>query len=140
LGSTTIGVLFTAKTTIIRLRGSAFVSLDPGAIADSMFVALGMIVVKADAFSTGGATSMPDPMNDFQAPWLYHKIFSLGPSLAATPAADEIGANQRDEIDVKAMRKVDPEDALAFIWNGQILAGSPTFDGQAIARLLVLLT
>ena len=83
---------------------------------------------------------MPTPLSDPEASWLWHNIMVLGPAVSATDDGGDISRNYRAEIDTKAMRKVQIGNELAFVWEGQILAGSPTFDGHAAARLMALLT
>ena len=51
-----------------------------------MIVGLGLIVVQSDAFTTGGATAMPSPTDDVDAPWLWHQFFVFGPTVAAESA------------------------------------------------------
>jgi len=140
VGTSAAGAGFSEKTTIIRVRGSATVAMDAGAIADSMVVGLGLLVVRNNAFTVGGASSMPSPIDDPEAQFLYHQLFSLGPSVSATDDASSIVNNARVEIDSKAMRKVSPDETLAFIWDATILAGTPTADVQAFARFLILQT
>ncbi len=139
VGAIAVGGAFTESVTIARVRGNVLVSLDVGAIADSAIVGLGLIVVKENAFTVGGSASMPSPTDDMNSSWLYHQLFQLGIGVGTAQVNDLGALVARAEIDVKAMRKVGPDDILAFIWDAIILAGSPTFDGMAAVRTMALL-
>ncbi len=139
LGATSVGETATGRLTIARVRGSAYCHLDAGAALDSMQVALGLIVVKEEAFTVGGVTAMPGPQTDIEQSWLWHHIFTLGPAVSATDDGGDISRNSRIVIDSKAQRKIQTGDTLAFVWESTVLAGTPTFDGQAAVRTMFLL-
>jgi len=139
LGATTIGAAALTRLTIARIRGSAFCHLDAGAALDSMQVALGLIVVKDEAFTVGGVTSMPGPFTDIEQSWIWHHIFTMGPAVVAADDGADISRNDRVIIDSKGQRKIQEGDVLAFVWESETLAGSPTFDGQAAVRFMTLL-
>ncbi len=138
LGGVTFGALINVRETLVRVRGSAYVHLDAGAALDAQVVALGLIVVKAEAFSVGGVASMPGPLTDIEQSWLWHHIFVMGPAVTATDDGGDISRNSRIEIDSKAQRKVQAGDAVAFVWETTVNAGSPTIDGSAAVRLMFL--
>ena len=141
LGTTAVGALFTERVTIARMRGQVYVHLDAGAVLDSMQIGLGLIVVKDEAFTVGGATSMPGPLTDIEQSWLWHQIFVTGPAVqAGAGTGADLSRNVRVMIDSKAQRKVQAGDILAFTWESIVLAGSPTFDGQAAIRFMALLS
>ena len=140
LGSTAVGIEFTQSVTLARLRGNALFSLDVGAAGDSIVAGLGLIVVPENAFTVGGAAAMPSPINDLEAGWMWHQLVMLGPTQGGTDEEASIPQNFRVEIDVKAMRKVGPDELLGFVWDGQILAGTLTYDGMAAVRVMALLT
>ncbi len=139
LGVTAIGAAAGIRSTVARFRGSAYCHLDAGAALDTMTVALGLIIVKDTAFAAGVA-SMPGPFSEPEASWIWHHIFSMGPAVTATDDGGDISRNDRVVIDSKAMRKIQDSETIAFVWEGQILAGSPTFDGYAAVRFLLLET
>ncbi len=139
LGTTATGAAVVSRSTLVRVRGSAYVHLDAGAALDSQTVACGLIVVKTEAFGTGGVTAMPGPLTDIEQSWLWHHIFTMGPAVTSTDDGGDISRNVRIEIDSKAQRKTQAGDTIAFVWEGAILAGSPTFDAFASVRLMVLL-
>ena len=138
VGAVSVGAIVGQAFTIVRLRGTYTVHMDTGAIGDGQLVGLGLAVVSEDAFTVGGAGSMPSPIDDAGFPFIWHRLFMLQAS-TATESDDSFTANERGEIDSKAMRKMKPGQVLAFIWDGIILAGSPTTDGSAAVRILGLL-
>ena len=139
LGSTSDAALFTERVTIARLRGSVYVHMDAGAALDTMEVALGLIVVKEPAF-TAGIASVPSPIVEIEQSWIWHHLFTMGPAVTATDDGGDISRNMRIEIDSKAQRKVQAGDILTFVWDTVILSGSPSFDGFASIRNMVLLS
>ena len=139
IGSTATAALVTQRSTMARLRGSGYVHLDAGAALDSITVAIGIIVVKAEAFTVGGVASMPGPLTDIEQAWVWHRLLALGPAVSATDDGGDLSRNIQFEIDSKAQRKVQAGDAIAFVAEGVILAGSPTWDIQAHVREMALL-
>jgi len=139
LGATAVGAAILERQTIVRIRGSAYCHMDAGAALDSMVVALGLILVKTEAFSIGGVTSMPGPLTDLEQSWIWHHLFVLGPAVVAADDGADISRNDRVSIDSKAMRKTQVGETLAFVWESVTLAGSPTFDGLATVRNMLLL-
>ncbi len=140
IGSVNQGFGFSDRVTIARMRGNIYVAMDPGAAGDTILVGCGLIIVNTNAFTTGGVTSMPTPLTDMDAAWMWHQLIPLGPTQAGTASETAISQNFRAEIDVKAMRKVTTEQSLAFVWEGQIDAGAPTYDALAAVRFMVLLS
>ena len=132
LGSGTI-VVFNAPGTIMRVRGYASITIDAGAAADSMVLALGLIVANDDLVSAG-ATAFASPINDLDADWLWHSFFPVHAE-SATPG-DGADHNVQQVIDSKAMRRVKQNDNLAMVIDGQVLAGTPTADAVAGVRVL----
>ncbi len=114
--------------------------MDAGAALDTYELGLGLIVVKEEAFSTGGPTAMPSPLSDIEQSWVWHHIFTLGPAVVATDDGADMSRNVRIEIDSKAQRKMQVGDTLAFVWEGVVLTGTPTIDGFAAIRHMALLT
>ena len=135
-GAVTIGLAALQPSTIVRIRGSYAVHMDPGAIADGHIVGLGIAIVSTDAF-TAGSASMPSPLDDPGYPFIWHRLFNLQTS-TATESDNSIVANMAGEIDSKAMRKIKVGEVIGFIWDGLVLAGAPTSDGVASIRILSL--
>ncbi len=82
---------------------------------------------------------MPNPFTDPEQSWLWHHIFTMGPAQSTGESGQDISRNDRVVIDSKAQRKLQAEETLAFVWESQTLAGSPTFDGFAACRFMVLI-
>jgi len=139
LGASSTGAAATVRQTLARIRGSAYCHLDAGAALDSMTVAVGIIIVKTEAFTVGGVTSMPGPLTDIEQSWIWHHIFTMGPAVSATDDGGDISRNDRVIIDSKAQRKFQVGEVLAIVWESVVLAGTPTFDGFASVRNMVLL-
>ena len=139
IGSSFTAISFLERLTIARIRGSVSAHLDVGAALDAFTLAVGLIVVKDEAF-VAGASSMPSPISQIEQSWIWHHIFSLGPAATSTTDGAQILLNQMVEVDSKAMRKVQVGETLAFVWEGIQDNGTPTADGLANIRLMALLT
>jgi len=137
LGDVSLGFGVNQRVTLARVRGNARGHMESAAASDSMIVGLGLIVVEEQAF-TAGAASMPSPTDDPNAEWLWHQLFVFGPAVSAQ-AVNTIDSYSSVEIDSKAMRKMDENETLGFVWDSIITAGSPTFEGIAAIRSGVLL-
>ena len=134
-----IGVAFLEALTLVRVRGTGFIFMDPGAIGEIILVGVGLIIVKADAFAIG-ATAVPGPITDLDADWLWHRIVPLGPTAQAAQAGNLVPQVERFEIDSKAQRKVKPNDSLVFVAEGDVSAGAPTYDAHLGCRHLLMLS
>jgi len=138
LGDVSVGASAQARFTSVRLRGSAYCHLDAGAATETCEVGLGLINVKAAAFSAGVA-SMPGPLSDIEQSWVWHHIFTMGPAVLATDEGGDISRNSRIVIDSKSQRKTQIGEVLAFVAEGVILSGTPTWDIFASVREMVLI-
>ena len=139
VGAQAVGVVANERLTLIRLRGHGYIHMDSGAALDSMKVALGLIIVPTEARSAG-VTALPTPLTDMEAPWIWHELFTLGPSVSATDDGGDLSRNVQFTIDNKSMRKFRTDEELTFVMESEIVSGSPTCDGAAIARQLFKLT
>ncbi len=139
IGNQSTGVIALERLTIVRLRGHGILHLDAGAAFDSMVVGIGLIVAPTEAF-TAGVASLPSPLTDMEAPWIWHDTFVLGPAIAATDDPGDLTRTVQFEIDNKSMRKFRTNEELGFVFEGDIVAGSPTFDAFVAARQLFKLT
>ena len=113
------GVAVVTASTLMRTRGEVIIEATPNAIGDTDVVGLGLIVVSMDVFGVGG-TSLPGPLTDPRAPWLWHWYVNLE---AASVALDgsHILTNRIIEIDSKAMRCMKETETIALV--GQIFTG-----------------
>ena len=100
--------------TILRVRGALMVVGIPNAAFDDDVAGFGLIVVTDQALAAGGA-SIPGPIADPTASWMWHQYVPLT-SVAATAASDVgLGLWARIEIDSKAMRKVDRNQTMVLV-------------------------
>ena len=106
-------VSFNSRQTLYRVRGQVFASLDPGAADEFAIIGLGMIIVTDDAIAAGKA-SVPDPVSDPEAGWLWYGMLSIGASDVTTNPGAAEGVD-RLVIDTKAMRKVRDNESLVFV-------------------------
>jgi len=139
LGDQATAVVALERLTLVRLRGSGFIHMDAAAALDSMIIACGIIIVSSEAF-TAGVGSVPTPLSDMDRDWVWHSLFVLGPAVVATDDGGDISRNVRFEIDNKAMRKFRTDETLAFVAEGEIVAGAPTADIGMVARQLFKLS
>ena len=103
-----------ANQTLLRSRGSYLVNANPDAAVDTDVCALGIIVIHFNAVGVGG-TSIPGPLTDIGADWLWHQMVQLD-SIAATSAnVANLGTLARGDIDSKAMRRVPSDHIVALI-------------------------
>jgi len=99
--------------TLMRIRGEILVKGTPDAISDDTVVGLGAIVVSDNAAAAGGV-SVPGPINDLDAPWVWHSFLGLNAGSAGL-LGDDIGSVGRVMVDSKAMRKLGLNETLVFV-------------------------
>ena len=136
-GATGISSIFSAgeSITIRRVRGTWLTMLDVGAGGDAGSIGMGLMVA-SDTQVTAGATAFPSPADFFEADWLWHS-FSMLRSETGTQSDDMSSHIDRGVIDSKAMRKMRLNDQLVFVFEMNILGGTPTLDIMAGVRCLV---
>jgi len=108
--TTTSGV----AATLLRTRGEILITAAPNAATDSDVIGLGIIVIKQAAAVVGGA-SVPSPVDDLTASWLWHRFLCMDAAGATAQSDASISNNVRVEVDSKAMRKMTPQDAIVLI-------------------------
>ena len=108
-----VGAASLHGVTLLRSRGELLVSGSPDAATDITVVGLGLIVVSEAAQSQGGL-SIPGPINDVDADWLWHKFVPLDAVSATAVDFDNTFASVRVELDSKAMRRV-PTDSTVIL-------------------------
>jgi len=99
--------------TLLRSRGELMFAAIPDAAGDDDVIGVGLIVVSDASAGVGGA-SVPGPINDLSAPWIWHTFVPLLASGAAVDGAS-IGENARVVIDSKAMRKIGLAESLILV-------------------------
>ncbi len=137
LGNVSVGAEAVVQQTIVRIRGQAMAHIVAGAASDSKIVGLGLIIVSTEAFAAGSA-SIPSPIEDMDESWLWHHLFIFGPTVGVESQGYDMLTTQRVEIDSKSQRKFGTNKVLCFVWDGENHAGTPTGEGIAAIRNLVL--
>ena len=143
LGTTAIQLGGTALTssagraTILRQHGLFSIHLTQGAAANDGFRgAIGIGIVQDEAFQAG-VGSVPDPLTEIDwKGWMYHQFFDVRAGSATE--SDWLGGPscyQKNEIDVKAMRKLDEQDDLIVVIN-TIETGTAVGQAVLVTRLL----
>lgn len=134
LGQTSLG-----GVTIARVRGNLELVLTAAAAAgDGFHVGFGIGISTADAFSVGGVTSLPNPLDDMDwGGWIYHTILDIH-NVTATIADGSNVPVVRHVVDSKAMRKMKPNET---IWGSMqvIEDGTSGLEVSFDSRMLVLL-
>ena len=98
--------------------------------------AFGVCVVNDDAFAAGVA-SIPGPFTDAASDlWFVHQFLYVRTEFHSAIGIQEIGHELTWEIDSKAMRKVAPEQTIAFV----IENGHASFGAIGLANLRILTT
>jgi len=114
----TVGGTFQSHSTLIAIRGrlSAYVNTD----AQMGVLGVGIIMADADAYAAGAA-SLPGPLSDGAAPWIWH---------AAIPLIGVTGIDSRPRVAFeqfysRAMRKLKDTDVVAIVAEtaGTVTAG-----------------
>ena len=111
--------------TVARLRGLCAVTLETGAsVDDGFFGAIGFAIVTSAA-AAAGVASIPTPITEAGWDgWFLHRYFDVR---TGTSAADGSGF-ARLELDSKAMRKVNEDEAIVMV--SEVIE-----DGTAVAVL-----
>ena len=108
--------------TLMRSRGQLLVTGAPNAAGDAEIVGLGLIVVSAAALAVGGS-SVPGPILDQGADWLWHHYVPMNAEGATAESVSGYGfIGWQVIVDAKAMRRVPPDHAVALI--GELDQGS----------------
>ena len=121
--------------TLLRTRGNILVAAIPNAASDVAMLALGLIVVSDSAANAGGV-SLPGPILDQEADWLWHQYVPLDAlSLSAADPNARVTVH-RIEIDAKAMRKI-AGDRVVVLMGETSASGFVTVDVFAACRFLL---
>jgi len=122
--------------TLLRSRGEILVQATPNAAADVGVIGLGLIVVHANA-ATAGGVSLPGPLTDVDADWLWHQFVPVDAIVLTTADANARSIVSRIEIDAKAMRRVAGDNVVVLI--AQISAGTGMASSSCLAGVRFLL-
>ncbi len=117
--------LMATAGTIMRCRGNILATLDVGAASDKAVIGMGLIVA-TESQVTAGTTAIPSPLTDLDEKWIWHSFGCLQNESGAQ--GDELGTQQRFEVDSKAMRRFKQTESLLLVFDVVVLAGSPTVD------------
>jgi len=139
IGTQSVGVVANERLTIVRLRGHGYIHLDAGAVEESAVVGIGLIIAPTEAFSAG-VGSVPTPLTDMEAPWIWHDVFALGPAVIVADDGGDLSRNIQFTIDNKAMRKFRTDEELGFVFEVDVISGTPNVDMFVAARQLFKLT
>ena len=139
LGTTQVNVLQSVESdlnqTLLRVRGNILVSATPNAATDIGIVAFGLVVVSSQAANAGGV-SLPGPIADIEADWLWHTFVSMDAIILTVADANARLVVHRVEIDAKAMRKI-PGDSVVVLVGETTAIGFPDVDALAGMRFLL---
>ncbi len=101
-------------STILRVRGEILVVGVPNAATDVDTIGLGLIVVQTNAFTVGG-TSLPGPIDQAGADWMWHRYVHLDAVTLTAGDPQAITVNERIIVDSKAMRRFPQGTTVAFV-------------------------
>jgi len=115
----TVGAALTAPAaTLVRTRGLLSARVDASGASNAIITGvMGLIVVSLEAFTVGGITSLPTPIDDTERAWVVWQPFSLT-ATATTPDQGSFGLFSQFPIDSRGMRKMKRDDLLAIIFEG----------------------
>ncbi len=102
------------QETVLRCRGNLTIIATQDAAADDEVVAFGIIAV-SDAAAAAGGVSIPGPILNPEASWLWHQYVPLAAGSSASPLDDAIGTNRLVEIDTKSMRRLGANESLILV-------------------------
>ena len=136
LASSTVVSLADTQT-LLRTRGEILGQIDGPVDGDATIVGCGLIVVTEEQVAVG-TTSMPDPIQDLDAEWLWHGFLVLA-AQAGTGVGGSLNVNSavaRLSVDSKAMRRMKQSQSVALVLRNSVLSGTPTVDVNAAFRVL----
>jgi hypothetical protein len=119
----------------MRIRGIAYIELDPAAVDERANIAMGIGVASDDAFT---ATALPDLSSEPEFPWIWHNWFYVSSgSLAALSTSTE-NLIHKVVVDSKSMRKINAGQSIfVSVQVGDVQDQTGTFDFGYGLRLLV---
>ncbi len=107
------GSLVNQAQTLMRIRGTVGVTLDTGAVNESVVIVCGVVIVTADNFSVGGPPDFQVNGLADEGSWVWQGSLYLSSGAEAAIIGDGLIATV--EVDTKAMRRLKPNDTVAFV-------------------------
>ena len=116
----------TFSETLLRTRGEMMCWVDgleaPATLAR---VGVGLIVMPEGQ----GTTVISSPISDGDAPWLYHRQFTIGYEEYVTDVIQAVHLSSfREVVDVKAMRILRPDQEIQCVVEQTTIAGAVTLN------------
>ncbi len=109
------------QNTLLRSRGQILVQATPDAASDAEVMGFGLIVVHSNALAIG-TTSLPGPIADIGADWLWYDFVPFDAVVDTAGSANDRGIIHRLEIDSKAMRRVPNDHSVVLMAEASITA------------------
>ena len=137
-------LLFTTQAghegeTVARVRGLLHAELDTAnSVADGFFGAFGMAIVTSAA-AAAGVASIPTPLTEAGWDgWFLHRYFSVIRGGAGVAGTAEGAGSHRLELDSKAMRKANEDEAIVGVLE-VTETGIATMSAQVRVRILSMI-
>ena len=104
---------FALPGTVVRIRGKVGVTLDTGGVDESAMILCGLGIFDADQVTAGAAPEIDASGGNDDASWMW--TGALYVTSGAEAAVTTNGLYDRLEIDTKAMRRIKPNEVIAFV-------------------------
>ncbi len=122
------------EQTLARTRGSIYLGYLPAAAANLVDCAFGIMIV-SDVAAAAGAASIPGPHTDAgDDAWMVHRFVQL----KATGVADPDSISTEFEIDSKAMRRLQNDQRVVFMWETRTITAGTLQLAGALRQLSIL--
>ena len=124
--------------TVVRIRGRVhIVGTAIGAAFARTQVAMGIYVADSKAI-TAGITALELPFTGIGSDWMWWDTAILESNTSVSPpSVDNLGSHFDIEIDNKAMRKIQPNQALVFVAENNALNSTLTVQVSGVVRVLL---
>ena len=124
----TTSFTFSTPGTLTRIRGRVGVVLDAGGVDESAMILAGLCVIQNDQFASGAAPEIFNNTVDDQR-WIWQGALYVNSGAEAAVVTEFL--SDHIEIDTKAMKRVRPNETLAFVFQspGELVVDQTgTFD------------
>ena len=105
--------LSSLSQTLTRIRGRVGVTLDATAADENAIILCGITVVNNDTFTAGAAPEFQVDGGQDDSSWIWQGSMYVSSGAEAAVISDGLIATV--EIDTKAMRRLKPNDSVAFV-------------------------